>query len=104
MLTRPDQLTSSLRVQYDVGLCAYAAMLRIVSKFHDEVFSDPNTPSGLNMVRSHFKIPYCCADLDELFQQLDFAEMTQTHDGYITDFYNEWLVRYNESDLSGAYH
>lgn len=37
--------------QYDIHLCAYTAMVRIVSAFHAEVFSDPTTPSGLNKVR-----------------------------------------------------
>lgn len=37
--------------QYDIHMCAYTAMVRIVTAFHDEVFSDPTTPSGLNKVR-----------------------------------------------------
>ena len=35
-------------VQYDVHLCGYSALLKIVAKFHDEVFSDPSSPTGLN--------------------------------------------------------
>ena len=36
--------------QYDVGLCAYTSLMRIVGKFHEELFSDPNTATGLNKV------------------------------------------------------
>lgn len=39
--------------QHDVHLCAYSALLRIVGKFHDEIFSDPSTPTGLNKVCTH---------------------------------------------------
>lgn len=39
-------------VQHDIHLCAYSALLQIVAKFHDEIFSDPSTPSGLNKVRT----------------------------------------------------
>lgn len=34
--------------QYDVHLCGYSALLQIVAKFHDEIFSDPSSPTGLN--------------------------------------------------------
>lgn len=36
--------------QFDIGLCAYTSQLRIMSRFHDEVYSDPTSPSGLNEV------------------------------------------------------
>ena len=38
-------------LQYDVGLCGYTSLLRIVAKFHEELFSDPDTATGLNKVR-----------------------------------------------------
>jgi len=38
-------------VQYDLHLCAYTALLRIVAQFHDDIFSDPDAPTGLNKVR-----------------------------------------------------
>ncbi|TCD66046.1 hypothetical protein EIP91_001854 [Steccherinum ochraceum] len=73
---------SKYNISFDIGLCAYTAMLRIVSRFHDEVFSDPTSPSGLNM-------------------SLDFLELTTTHDNYLSQFYNEWKARFtNDSDLS----
>ena len=37
-------------IQYDMGLCAYTSQLRIMARFHEEVFSDPDSPSGLNEV------------------------------------------------------
>ncbi|THH32747.1 hypothetical protein EUX98_g1452 [Antrodiella citrinella] len=69
---------------YDIGICAYTAMLRVVSRFHDQVFSDLSSPSGLNL-------------------QLDFLELTTLHDNYLSQFYEEWTARFaNDSDLSGA--
>lgn len=38
-------------VQYDLHLCAYTALLRIVAQFHKNIFSDPDSPTGLNKVR-----------------------------------------------------
>jgi len=40
-----------LFLQYDIGLCAYTSLLRIVAKFHEELFSDPETATGLNKAR-----------------------------------------------------
>jgi hypothetical protein len=42
------QLTSVW--QYDLHICAYTALLRVVARFHDDIFSDPLSPSGLNKV------------------------------------------------------
>lgn len=36
--------------QWDTGLCAYTQMLRIMTHFHDEIYSNPNSPTGLNRV------------------------------------------------------
>ncbi len=38
------------RGQYDIHLCAYSTLLRIISKFHEEVYSDLESPTGLNEV------------------------------------------------------
>jgi hypothetical protein len=35
---------------FDIHLCAYVSLLRIVSHFHEEIFSDPDAPTGLNKV------------------------------------------------------
>lgn len=40
--------------QYDIGMCAYNCLLRVVARFHDEIFSDPDSPSGLNEVNGIF--------------------------------------------------
>jgi hypothetical protein len=40
--------------QFDIGLCAYADLLRLVAKFHDKLFSDPNSFNGLNKVPLQF--------------------------------------------------
>ncbi len=36
---------------YDVHMVAYTDLLRIVARFLEEVYSDPNSPTGLNKVR-----------------------------------------------------
>ncbi|KZT35974.1 hypothetical protein SISSUDRAFT_1050554 [Sistotremastrum suecicum HHB10207 ss-3] len=33
---------------YDIHLCAYSRLLRIVARFHGEVYSNPDHPTGLN--------------------------------------------------------
>ena len=47
--------------QYDIGLCAYTSMLRIVAQFHEKVFSDPDNPTGLNEVRSEVMVASSCS-------------------------------------------
>jgi hypothetical protein len=47
-----QSITNVVVAQFDVHLCAYASLLRIVAGFHDEIFSDPSSPSGLNKVRT----------------------------------------------------
>jgi hypothetical protein len=36
--------------KYDIHLCAYTALLRVMARFVDEVFSNENTYTGLNKV------------------------------------------------------
>jgi hypothetical protein len=45
------RLTPHSLSQYDIGLSAYTSLMRIVAKFHEELFSDPDTATGLNKVR-----------------------------------------------------
>ncbi|KAJ7573951.1 fungal-specific transcription factor domain-containing protein [Mycena floridula] len=68
---------SEYNIQYDVHLCAHTALLRIVAKFHDEVFSDPTSPSGLN-------------------KQIDFRSVIITHDAQLTRFKEEWVQRFKD--------
>ncbi|KAF5391201.1 hypothetical protein D9757_003162 [Collybiopsis confluens] len=63
---------------YDVHLCGYTAMLKIVSRFHDEIFSDPSTPSGLN-------------------RHLDFRSVTLRHDADLTAYHEEWEKRFKDA-------
>jgi hypothetical protein len=68
---------STYNHQYDVHLCAYSSMLRIVAAFHDELFSDPDTPSGLN-------------------KNIDFRSVTLAHDENLTRYHEEWAKRFRE--------
>ncbi|KAI6100455.1 hypothetical protein EV401DRAFT_1877551 [Pisolithus croceorrhizus] len=63
--------------KYDIHLCGYTTLLRIVSQFHDDVFSDPDSPTGLN-------------------RSIDFLTVTLEHDNRLTLFFEEWTKRFNE--------
>ncbi|KAK2461096.1 hypothetical protein APHAL10511_006875 [Amanita phalloides] len=60
---------------YDIHLCGYSALLDIVAKFHDEIFTDPSSPTGLN-------------------KSVDFRTVTFTHNERLTRFQEEWTSRY----------
>ncbi|KAF9074255.1 hypothetical protein BDP27DRAFT_1317542 [Rhodocollybia butyracea] len=67
---------------YDVHLCGYTYLLRIVAGFHDEIFSDPSSPSGLN-------------------KHVEFRSITLKHDAYLTAFHKEWEKRFNDAQQPG---
>ncbi|RDB22039.1 Protein priB [Hypsizygus marmoreus] len=68
---------SQYNLSYDIHLCAYSALLRIVAKSHDEIFSDPSAPTGLN-------------------KQVDFRSVTMNHDAQLTRYHEEWTKRFAE--------
>ncbi|PCH34825.1 hypothetical protein WOLCODRAFT_78982 [Wolfiporia cocos MD-104 SS10] len=68
---------SPLNHPWDLGLCAYTQLLRTMSRFHEEIYSDPNSPNGLN-------------------QSLDFRAVTLTHDEHLTRYFEEWTRRFKE--------
>ncbi|KAG2124252.1 hypothetical protein BD769DRAFT_1776582 [Suillus cothurnatus] len=37
---------SRFRDKFDIHFCAYSTLLRIVGRFHDDIFSDPTAPTG----------------------------------------------------------
>lgn len=41
---------SAFNLPYDVHLCAYTELLRLVTRFHEEVYSDQSVSNGLNKV------------------------------------------------------
>ncbi|KAF7291885.1 hypothetical protein MIND_01213800 [Mycena indigotica] len=59
---------------YDIHMCCYTALLRLVASFHDDIFSDPASPTGLN-------------------KRVDFRSVTLTHDAHLTRFTDEWAQR-----------
>ncbi|KAI6043555.1 fungal-specific transcription factor domain-containing protein [Pisolithus marmoratus] len=70
--------------KYDIHLCAYTALLRIVGQFHGDVFSDPDSPTGLN-------------------RSIDFLNVTIEHDNRLTLYFDEWTRRFDEeSDPSDS--
>ncbi|KAH7906942.1 fungal-specific transcription factor domain-containing protein [Hygrophoropsis aurantiaca] len=75
---------SQFRDKYDIHLCAYSSLLRIVGRFHDEIFSDPSSPTGLN-------------------RQINFLQVTLMHDEHLTHYFEEWTRRFKEeSDHNDA--
>ena len=55
-----------------------------MAKFHEEIFSDKDTPSGLN-------------------QALDLKEVTLRHDSILEEYYMEWTQKFQEdSDPNGT--
>ncbi|KAJ7641594.1 hypothetical protein FB45DRAFT_359818 [Roridomyces roridus] len=62
---------------YDIHMCCYTALLRVVGSFHEELFSDPTSPSGLN-------------------KRIDFRTVTLQHDAKLTVFKEEWARRFDE--------
>ncbi|KAJ8079809.1 hypothetical protein PM082_016631 [Marasmius tenuissimus] len=39
---------SRYNLDFDIHLCAHTVLLRIVARFHEEMFSDPSSPNGSN--------------------------------------------------------
>ncbi|KAJ7226928.1 hypothetical protein GGX14DRAFT_627532 [Mycena pura] len=60
---------------YDIHMCCYTALLRLVAQFHDEIFSDPMSPTGLN-------------------KHVDFRTVTINYDAKLTRFTDEWNRRF----------
>lgn len=71
--------------QYDIHIIAYTSLFRIVNNFHQEVFSDPNVPNGLN-------------------RSIDFRAVTLEHDQQLTNYRQEWAERFErDSDRNGLW-
>ncbi|KAG8945173.1 hypothetical protein FRC04_001152 [Tulasnella sp. 424] len=65
---------------YDIHMVAYTELLRLVAAFLEEVYSDPNSPTGLN-------------------KELNFTEVTTRYDAKLSKFSDETATRFlNESD------
>ncbi|KAI9068941.1 hypothetical protein FKP32DRAFT_1671776 [Trametes sanguinea] len=74
--------SSRMNSPFNIGTSAYAQMLRIMTRFHDEIYSDPDSPTGLN-------------------QSLDFRASIIKHDGELMDYFKEWSERFQrDSDLT----
>jgi hypothetical protein len=69
---------SQYNISYDVHLCGYTALLRIVARFHEEIFSDSATPSGLNKL-------------------VDFRAVTLKHDAHLSAYHEEWEKRFKDA-------
>jgi hypothetical protein len=66
-------------------MIAYSSLFRIINKFHQEVFSDPKVPNGLN-------------------RSIDFRAVTLEYDRQLTDYREEWVGRFErDSDHTGVW-
>ncbi|KAF9236150.1 fungal-specific transcription factor domain-containing protein [Melanogaster broomeanus] len=83
---------SQYRDKYDIHMCAQSSLLRILGRFHDEIFSDPNSPTGLNKV----SFAACPSVPAHLSQSIDFLAVTLQHDAHVTTYFEEWTKRFNE--------
>ncbi|THU98704.1 hypothetical protein K435DRAFT_660495 [Dendrothele bispora CBS 962.96] len=68
---------SKNNLAHDVHLCCYTALVRLLTRFHEEIFSDPSTPSGLN-------------------KAVDFRAVTLRHDESLTEYHRDWTQRFQE--------
>ena len=70
-------------LQLNIGTSAYAQMLRVVSRFHEAIYSDPESPTGLN-------------------QNLDFRSVILEHDEQLSAYFTEWNERFQrDTDMTG---
>ncbi|KAJ7486494.1 hypothetical protein FB451DRAFT_1337421 [Mycena latifolia] len=75
---------SPYNTPYDIHMCGYTALLLLVARFYDDIFSDPTSPSGLN-------------------KHVDFRTVTITHDANLSRFSEEWTARFAlDSDANGG--
>ena len=78
--------------------------MRVMSNFHDEIFSDTNVPSGLNQVSNSELLLYSIFTQEHKPQQLDFREVTIRYNRQLQEYYEEWTRRFEEdSDLQGEF-
>ncbi|EJD40885.1 hypothetical protein AURDEDRAFT_115753 [Auricularia subglabra TFB-10046 SS5] len=68
--------------KYDVHLCAYTQLLRVMSRFMDEVFSDEQSWTGLN-------------------KNIDWMEVTNRHNDALSEWMSDQQRRFAESSLPG---
>ncbi|KAI0710814.1 hypothetical protein C8Q76DRAFT_624091 [Earliella scabrosa] len=74
--------SSRMNSPLNIGTSAYAQMLRVVSRFHEAIYSDPESPTGLN-------------------QNLDFRSVILEHDEQLNQYFEEWMGRFQrDSDLN----
>ncbi|EJF62017.1 hypothetical protein DICSQDRAFT_169593 [Dichomitus squalens LYAD-421 SS1] len=74
--------SSRMNSALDIGTSAYAQMLRVVSRFHEAIYSDAESPTGLN-------------------QRLDFRSVILEHDEQLTAYFNEWNERFRlDTDMT----
>ncbi|KAG2108840.1 hypothetical protein BD769DRAFT_1392651 [Suillus cothurnatus] len=78
-----EMLNHTLALKFDIHLCDYSTLLRIVGRFHDNIFSGPTAPTGLN-------------------KGINFLQVTLEHDCHLTNYFEEWTRRFNEESDPGG--
>ncbi|KAF8579154.1 hypothetical protein K439DRAFT_1360225 [Ramaria rubella] len=76
---------SAYNLSYDVHLCAYTELLRLVTRFHEEVYSDQTVANGLN------KPPW--------LQQVDFYAITMRYDDQLRTFQEQAAARFERDSM-----
>ena len=95
--------SSRMNSPLNIGTSAYAQLLRVVSRFHETIYSDPESPTGLNQVRGSVSLQAARACAHSCLQHLDFRTVILEHDEQLTAFFNEWMDRFQrDSDMTGS--
>ncbi|KAF8589368.1 hypothetical protein K439DRAFT_1628805 [Ramaria rubella] len=70
---------------YDIHLNSYTQLLRVMARFHEAIYSDPDAPTGLN-------------------KNIDFEEVTKKYEEELLDHWAEWEpIMDKESDKTSVH-
>ncbi|KIK32715.1 hypothetical protein CY34DRAFT_18850 [Suillus luteus UH-Slu-Lm8-n1] len=69
-------------LKFAIHLCANSTLLWIVGLFHDDIFSDLNSPTGLN-------------------KGINFLQVMSEYDCHCTNYFEEGTRRFNEESDTG---
>ncbi|KIK36949.1 hypothetical protein CY34DRAFT_16042 [Suillus luteus UH-Slu-Lm8-n1] len=79
---KEDYITRHSADWYKLSRFRNKMLLRIAGRFQDDIFSEPNSPTGLN-------------------KGINFLQVTLEHDCHLTNYFEEWTRRFNEESDPG---
>ncbi|EIN06539.1 hypothetical protein PUNSTDRAFT_72698 [Punctularia strigosozonata HHB-11173 SS5] len=69
--------TSRFNSPYDIHMCGYNQLLRLLGRVHSDIYSDPSSPLGIN-------------------QHADLRPLIMNHDHSLNQYYEEWQMRFDQ--------